>query len=144
MKELLGYDTIRQTAREVLDEKVKAFKLESELLSGGKWELKYDPELPDIASERIGMTVVFPSLGKSEATMVLRNGFTVFVDHMVEFGLEKIRKSVDVTIRLSKGLFEEYLGSAREKKMCGEIPCNHPPCCDNCAPPPCKRSTAES
>jgi len=67
---------------------------------------------------------------------MLQEGFGHFVDNLVEFAKKKV---IGPVLTLNKQLYEQYMGRPQEEQKCGEVPCNRPPCCHYCEPPPCKK-----
>lgn len=134
-QKVLPYQNVRNIVVETLDLKVKRYN-ETPKASGAPEKLEYDPALPSTISERILQSDLPPNTTAGEATKMLREGFGRFVDGFVEFGKKNVR---DPVLRLSKDLYERYMGRPQEDQKCGEVPCNRPPCCHYCEPPPCKK-----
>lgn len=143
-EKVLGDGTVKQIVTEILNKKVAA--------EAAKFrKLEYDQEFVTAVSDRILKTEVSPDVDarsvtsypsidpKAYAEKKLREGFTQFVDNVVDFLKKKITGPV---IRLTQNAYEEYMHRPLALQKCGEIPCNQPPCCPHCAPPPCKPSVA--
>jgi hypothetical protein len=141
-QKVLGDETVKRVVTEVLNKKVAA--------EASKFrKLEYDQEFVTAVMDRILKTEVSPDTEARSITsnpsidpMVyaekkLREGFSQFVDNVVEFVK---KKAAGPLIRLTKETYEEYMHRPQDLQKCGEIPCNQPPCCHNCAPPPCKPS----
>ena len=133
-QKVLGYENVRKIVVETLDAKVRKYN-ESPKAKGAPDKLEYDSALPTTISERIVRSDVPPTTTAAEATKTLRQGFGRFVDGLVEFAAKNVR---DPILRLNKDLYDRYMGRPQEEQKCGEIPCNRPPCCHYCEPPPCK------
>jgi hypothetical protein len=141
-QKVLGDETVKKIVTEVLNKKVatEASKLR---------KLEYDQDFVAAVLDRILKTEVSPEGDarsvtsyspldpRTYAEMKLREGFSQFVDNVVEFLKKKI---TGPAIRLTKDAYEEYMHRPQDLQKCGVIPCNQPPCCHNCAPPPCKPS----
>jgi hypothetical protein len=145
---VLGNETIKKIVIDVLDERIA---------SGGpvplrvpkRVKLEYDEEFVTVVTERILQVEVPPytdarSISNSApdirpyAEKKLREGFGAFVDNIAAFAKEKISGPI---VRLTKALYDEYMKRPKNLQKCGEIPCNQPPCCRYCAPPPCKENS---
>jgi hypothetical protein len=132
---VLGHAEIRRIVVNVLNEEVKTYNRAAAQGSDGPKELAYDRELPDVISERLDQSELPPDSTPEDAEVVLSRRFRRFVDHLVEYG----RRNVAVpTLRLSRDLYERYMHRPLNEQKCGEEPCNRPPCCRYCEPPPCK------
>jgi hypothetical protein len=142
-QKVLGDETVKRIVTEVLNKKVSA---EASKLR----KLEYNQEFVTAVTDRILMTEVSPDVDARSVTSYpsidpktaaaekkLREGFSQFIDNAVDFLKKKIAGPV---IRLTKEAYEEYMHRPQDLQKCGEIPCNQPPCCHNCAPPPCKPS----
>jgi hypothetical protein len=140
-QKVLGDETVKRIVTEVLNNKVAA---EASKLR----KLEYEQEFVTAVLDRILKTEVsqdvdarsvtnYPSIDPKTAEKKLREGFSQFVDNAVEFLKKKFTGPV---IRLTREAYEEYMHRPQNLQKCGEIPCNQPPCCHNCAPPPCKPS----
>ncbi len=134
--EVLKREGIRRVVTGVLDDKVKVYNERAKEMDSPM--LSYDAGVVEDATGRIAETRVSDELTPASAENKLRAGFGVFVDGLVEFARDQAKNAA---IRLKKELFELYMKKARDLQRCGEIPCNQPPCCHNCAPPPCPAKT---
>jgi len=148
-KKVLGDDTVKKLVTEVLDKKVANSNKAYADGVAKSVKLEYDQNFVTAVTERILQAEVPPETDartltnhatvdfRSYAEKKLREGFGRFVDNIVDFVKEKIEGSV---VRLTKQIFEEYMSRPQDLQKCGEIPCNQPPCCRYCVPPPCKPS----
>ncbi len=130
--QILKREGVRQIVTGVLDDKVKTYNERARVMESPP--LSYDMDVVEDASGRVAETRVSADLSPTDAANKIRAGFGLFVDGLVEFARDQVRNAA---IRLNKELFERYMDKARQLQRCGEIPCNQPPCCKNCAPPPC-------
>lgn len=148
-KEVLGEKMVKTIVIEVLCKKVAdSDTAYSEGVPKSK-KLEYDVDFVTAVTERILQAEVpldtdprtaanYARIDpKSYAEKRLREGFGRFADNIVAYFKEKIEGP---TIRLTKQSYEEYMTRPQDLQKCGEIPCNQPPCCRYCAPPPCKPS----
>jgi hypothetical protein len=129
---VLKREEIKTVVTSVLDHKVNVYNERAKEMDSPM--LSYDAGVVEDATGRIAETRVSDELTPASAVNKLRAGFGVFVDGLVEFARDQAKNAA---IRLNKELFERYMKKARDLQRCGEIPCNQPPCCHNCAPPPC-------
>ncbi len=130
--QILGKDSVRRIVVEVLEQKVKQSSRVAEVPKSPI--LEYDTKLVAVVSERILDSDLPPETTKDQAEVILREGFGRFVDHLVSFARERVEGPV---IRLTEEIYEQYMNRPKDQQKCGEIPCNQPPCCKYCAPPPC-------
>jgi len=146
---VLGEETVKKMVIEVLDEKIAGGGPEPVLRASKRVRFEYDTEFVTVVTQRILQIQVPPytdarSISNSApdirlyAGKKLREGFGVFVDNIAAFAREKISGPI---IRLTTALYDEYMKRAKNLRKCGEIPCNQPPCCPYCAPPPCKQNS---
>ncbi|MBZ5668033.1 MAG: hypothetical protein LAO30_26045 [Acidobacteriia bacterium] len=116
----------------VFDEKVKTYNERAALMESPK--LSYDEGAVADTSGRAAETRIPGDLSPIAAANKLRAGLGIFVDAVVEYARDQAKNAAVV---LNKEIVEKYLDKARSLQRCGEVPCNQPPCCRLCAPPPC-------
>lgn len=129
---ILKREGVQKIAIAVFDEKVKSYNERAALMESPK--LSYDEGAVADTSGRAAETRIPEGLSPIAAANKLRAGLGIFVDAMVEYARDQAKNAAIV---LNKEIVEQYLNKARLLQRCGEIPCNQPPCCRLCAPPPC-------
>jgi hypothetical protein len=132
----IGRNNVKKIVTDTLDEKARRYKADG-------YTLKYTDDFVSAATDGILTSEVPPEEKAPQVIDRLREGFGRFVDNIVEFGKEKQQK-VNRLISLSKDLYNEYMQRPLNLQKCGEVPCNRPPCCRYCAPPPCKQGEEPS
>jgi hypothetical protein len=132
---VLGLQNVQKIVVETLNNKVEAYN-KGPRTPGTPEKLEYEPALSSVISERIVQAEVPPETTVTQATVMLKEGFGHFVDNLVEFAKKKL---VGPVLTLNKQLYEQYMGRPLKEQKCGEVPCNRPPCCHYCEPPPCKK-----
>jgi hypothetical protein len=129
-EKVIGRQNVKKIVIETLEQKVKKY-------SERGYKLEYSDDFASAATDGILDSEVPPDATPSQAVSRLREGFGRFVDNIVEFAREK-KSSLDRVIRFTTDLYDQYMHRPPELQKCGEVPCNRPPCCRYCDPPPCK------
>jgi hypothetical protein len=129
---ILKREGVQRIVIGVFDEKVKTYNERAALMESPK--LSYDEGAVADTSGRAAETRIPGDLSPIAAANKLRAGLGIFVDAVVEYARDQAKNAAIV---LNKEIVEQYLDKARLLQRCGEVPCNEPPCCQLCAPPPC-------